>query len=224
MIELRGVRKSVLLPGGETLEILKGVDLRLEAGEIVSLVGRSGSGKSTLLNILGLLDPFDSGSYRIDEVDVATLSDRARSSLRGSVFGFVFQQFFLLEGRSAQQNVAAPLAHASAAEFRAGGARALELLDRVGLERRTRSIPAQLSGGEQQRVAIARAMVRHPRVILADEPTGSLDTATGEAVLSMLLTMARAENSTMLLVTHDPLVARVADRRLELDGGVLRTP
>jgi len=221
MIEIRGLTKRVPLAGGPDLDILRGVDLDLGAGEVVAIVGRSGSGKSTLLNLVGLLDTYDSGSYRIGDADVGAMADPERSALRGSTFGFVFQQFHLLSRRNALDNVAAPLAHAPVREYSRRSDRARKLLGAVGLVDRLGSLPSQLSGGEQQRVAIARALVRHPRIILADEPTGSLDTANGEAVLRLLLTLARDSRTSLLLVTHDDVVAAAADRRLQLLDGRL---
>jgi putative ABC transport system ATP-binding protein len=221
VIELGHVSKSVVLPGGSHLSILRDINLRLERGEVVAILGRSGSGKSTLLNLIGLLDEPDSGSYTVDGIEVGSIGDRERSALRGRTFGFVFQQFHLLEGRSAIENVAAPLAHASMREYAGGDKRAAALLDAVGLNERLRSKPSQLSGGEQQRVAIARALVRHPRVVLADEPTGSLDTTSGDAVLALLLSLARDAGSALVLVTHDEEIASRADRRLRLVEGEL---
>ena len=221
MIELRHVAKSAVLPGGTRLEILRDVNLRLLQGEVIAILGRSGSGKSTLLNLIGLLDEPDDGSYTVDGVEVASVGDRERSALRGRTFGFVFQQFHLLDGRSAIDNVAAPLTHAPMREYAGGSKRAAALLDAVGLSERLGSRPSQLSGGEQQRVAIARALVRTPRVVLADEPTGSLDTSSGDAVLALLLSLAREAGSALVLVTHDEEIARRADRRLRLVDGEL---
>lgn len=222
MIELVGVAKRLTLPSGEPLDILTDVSLHLEAGSTVAIVGRSGSGKSTLLNVMGLLDSYDSGSYRIDGVDAQTLGDRVASRLRGATFGFVFQQFHLLDRRSALANVTAPLTHGPRNEYAARDRRASELLSRVGLAGRLASLPSQLSGGEQQRVAIARSLVRRPKVVLADEPTGSLDVETGARVLEILLGLAREDGCAVVLVTHDRKVASRADRQLVLEGGSLR--
>lgn len=222
MIDLFGVAKRLTLPSGEPLDILTDVTLHLEAGSTVAIVGRSGSGKSTLLNVMGLLDSYDSGSYRIDGIDARTLGDRVASRLRGTTFGFVFQQFHLLDRRSAVANVAAPLAHGPHDEYATRDRRAMELLSRVGLADRSASLPSQLSGGEQQRVAIARSLVRHPKVVLADEPTGSLDVETGARVLDILLGLAREDGCAVVLVTHDMQVATRADRQMILEGGSLR--
>lgn len=220
-IQIVGLQKRFALPGGRPLQILAGVDLDVRPGRTVAIVGRSGSGKSTLLNIVGLLDQFDGGSYSLGGVDVSLMSERDRSLNRGRTFGFVFQQFFLLEGRTALENVAAPLAHATPAEYRTRHHRATEVLAAVGLADRSGSLPSQLSGGEQQRVAIARALVRRPQIILADEPTGSLDTTTGAEVLRLLLRLVGESGSALVLVTHDSVLAAAADRRLRLEGGRL---
>ena len=222
MIAVEDLRKIVHLPSGESLEILAGVDLELHPGELVAILGRSGSGKSTLLNLLGLLDTFDGGRYTIDGTDVAGLSDAERSRLRGTTFGFVFQQFHLLERRSALANVRAPLVHGPFSAYRRRDATASRLLAAVGLSDRAASTPSHLSGGEQQRVAIARALVRAPGIILADEPTGSLDTASGGSVLAMLIDQVRTAGATLVLVTHDDRVAASADRRMLLESGHLR--
>ncbi len=221
MISIQGLSKSVHLPDGERLPLLVDLALELRPGELVAILGRSGCGKSTLLNLLGLLDRFDTGSYTIDGRDVSALSDTERSRLRGTTFGFVFQQFHLLDGRSAVGNVRAPLVHASIRSFLSRDRTAKGLLDAVGLSDRLLSTPSQLSGGEQQRVAIARALVRSPRIILADEPTGSLDTDSGAAVLAVLMSMVKTTGATLVLVTHDERVAAAADRRLHLRAGRL---
>lgn len=168
-----------------------------------------------------MLDQPTTGTFHCDGKDVARLGDRQLSRLRGEFFGFIFQQFHLLDRRTALQNVAEPLLLAPARELASRETRAATLLEQVGLGERMRSMPHLLSGGEQQRVAIARALVRHPRVILADEPTGSLDQETGERVLEILLDLVRAENVALILVTHEPAVAARADRVLHLIGGKL---
>jgi len=219
LISLRGGRKAIRLPSGDSLTLLASVSLDLHPGEVVAIGGRSGSGKTTLLQCLGLLDEFDAGTYLVDGIEVATLSDNGQSTLRGRTFGFVFQQFHLLERRSALANVIAPAQHGTWAELRSARGRALELLHRVELADRTASPPAQLSGGEQQRVAIARSLIRDPRYVLADEPTGSLDPHTGEEVLRLLIDLCRGQSKALLLVTHDEAVLSCADRRLQLRDG-----
>ena len=221
MIELTGVTRSVLLPDDRTLSILKGVDLTVGAGEHVSIVGRSGTGKSTLLYILGLLDSPTGGEYRLEGVSVQRLSPRARTRRRGRDFGFVFQQFNLLPGRTALENVAAPLLYARGRQFWRRGRLAAEMLARVGLGDRLDTMPERLSGGEQQRIAIARALVRGPRVILADEPTGALDVETGAQVMDLLDDVAAETGAALVTITHDLSVAARAKRHYRLADGVL---
>lgn len=221
LLRLDGVRRSVALPDGSTLPVLQDVTLAVAEGEHLAIVGRSGSGKSTLLNILGLLDTPTSGSYLIDGADAGSLSARRRGRMRGEVFGFVFQQFNLLPRRTAAENVAAPLLYARGADFWQRRRRALDALDRVGLSHRAASAPERLSGGEQQRVAIARAIVRSPRVLLTDEPTGSLDVDTGAAVMDLLEDVTATTGATLLTITHDLSVAARADRQFRLIAGHL---
>jgi len=221
LMELNGVTKSFTLPTGTRLDILRGIDLAIDAGEVTAIVGRSGSGKSTLLNVLGMLDTPSSGRYLCDGADVARMRDSRRSRFRGEFLGFIFQQFHLLDRRTALENVAEPLLFASRRDLAGRFDRAEALLGKVGLADRAQSMPHLLSGGEQQRVAIARALVRNPRVVLADEPTGSLDEATGERVLDLLFEMVRAEGAALILVTHDAAVAKRADRILTLSDGML---
>jgi putative ABC transport system ATP-binding protein len=223
MIRLDHARKTVRLPDDSELRILNDASISVEPGETVAVVGPSGSGKSTLLHLLGLLDSPDAGTYEIDGIDGLRLSDGAASRFRGETFGFIFQQFFLLEHRSALQNILAPLQHASWREYREGRRRAWDLLEAVGLRDRAESMPSRLSGGEQQRVAIARALVRRPRYILADEPTGSLDQGTGSLILDILMQTAAARPSPgLLVVTHDYAVASRCQRRLLLQDATIK--
>lgn len=222
LLELTGVTKSFTLPTGKHLDILRGIDLTIDAGEVTAIVGRSGSGKSTLLNVLGMLDTPTSGTYLCDGADVARMRDSRRSGFRGEFLGFIFQQFHLLDRRTALENVAEPLLFALRRDLAGRMDRAAALLDQVGLAERAHSMPHLLSGGEQQRVAIARALVRSPRVVLADEPTGALDEATGERVLDLLFELVRAEGLALILVTHDRAVAARADRILALSEGTLQ--
>lgn len=219
MISLRGGSKSVGLPGGRTLTLLRSVSLDISPGEFVAISGRSGSGKTTLLQCLGLLDNFDAGTYVVDGFGIASLSDRSQSALRGRRFGFIFQQFHLLPRRSAIANVMAPAQHGTLAELRSSRDRASVLLESVGLADRASSLPSQLSGGEQQRVAIARSLIRDPLYVLADEPTGSLDPETGEQVLGLLIALCRRQSRALILVSHDEAVSSHADRRLRLRDG-----
>jgi ABC-type lipoprotein export system ATPase subunit len=221
LLHLEGVARSVRLPDGSWLEILRRIDLTVRAGEHVGIVGRSGTGKSTLLNILGLLDRPTGGHMLWDGTPTARLSQRAASRIRGAQIGFVFQQFNLLPGRTALENVAHPLLYGTAAEVRTRKRRAREVLERLGLGERADQVPTRLSGGEQQRVAIARALVRRPRLLLADEPTGALDVDTGRLVMDLLTEAAQQSTAALITITHDPAIAARADRRFTLDGGVL---
>jgi putative ABC transport system ATP-binding protein len=219
IIRLSGITKTYQT--GEVLvHALVGVDLTVEEGEMVAIMGPSGSGKSTLMNVLGCLDRPTKGSYLFEGREVATLQKRELSALRLSAFGFVFQGFQLIARTSALDNVALPLVYADvpAAERRQ---RAKEALGRVGLAGREEHTPAQLSGGQQQRVAIARALVNRPRLILADEPTGALDTRTSVEVLGLLQSLHKT-GITIVIVTHEPDIAAYAERRLIVrDGRVL---
>lgn len=221
LLKLEGVTRSVDLPDGERLDILKGVDLEVEVGDHVSIVGRSGSGKSTLLNLLGLLDSPTSGQIIFDDQPLETLSGGRRDRKRGRDIGFIFQQFNLLPGRTALENAMTPLLYASGRQFWNRTRIATEMLERVGLGHRMQSMPEKLSGGEQQRVAIARALVRGPRLILADEPTGALDIETGASVMALLDDVAEQSGAALITITHDANVAALARRHYRLDRGVL---
>jgi putative ABC transport system ATP-binding protein len=221
LLTLEAVTRSVALPDGERLDILKGVDLAVEVGDHVSIVGRSGSGKSTLLNLLGLLDTPTSGRILFDDEPLETLSGRNRDRKRGRDIGFIFQQFNLLGGRTALENVVTPLMYSSGRQFWQRTRIASEMLDRVGLGHRANAMPEKLSGGEQQRVAIARALVRGPRLILADEPTGALDVETGASVMQLLDDVAEQSGAALITITHDANVAALARRHYRLDRGVL---
>jgi len=220
LIALAGLRRS-FTRSGVTTEVLRGIDLTIEAGEFVAIMGQSGSGKSTLMAILGLLDAPTSGTYRFDGQDVATLSRADQARLRRDVFGFVFQRYHLLPRASARENVELPAIYAGIGRS-VRIARATTLLDRLGLSDRHDHRPDQLSGGQQQRVAIARALMNGGTVILADEPTGALDSASGAAVLELLAALAD-EGHTVILITHDAAVAQAAQRIVEIrDGAVVR--
>ena len=215
VLSLQGVEK-VYPPA---LRVLHGVDLTIRRGELVGLVGPSGSGKSTLLHIMGTLDRATSGLVEIAGADVATLSDQALAVVRARHVGFVFQQFFLLDSLDARDNVALPLVYRSVSvqERRAAASHALE---RVGLGPRMKHRPNQLSGGERQRVAIARALVTEPSIVLADEPTGNLDSAAGAGVMELLQEL-HSDGNTIVIITHDRSLAQRCPRRVEiLDGRI----
>jgi len=222
LLRLEQVARAVELPDGSRLDILKGIDLVVDAGEHVSIVGRSGSGKSTLLNLLGLIDSPSSGRILFDEEPVESMPGSRRDRSRGRDVGFVFQQFNLLPGRTATENVVTPLLYAGGQQFWRRRRLAIEMLERVGLGHRLASTPDKLSGGEQQRVAIARALVRRPRLILADEPTGALDVETGAAVMRLLDEVATSTGAALITITHDPNIAAMASRRYRLEEGVLQ--
>lgn len=206
---------------GETqVRALDGVTLSVEEGEFLAIVGRSGSGKSTLMNVLGCLDVPTEGEYRLNGQSVFSLSQRALSAIRNRYIGFIFQRFFLLPTLTALENVELPLVYAGVGRQKRR-ALAAEMLQKVGLADRLSHYPAQMSGGQQQRVAIARAAVGRPAVLLADEPTGNLDAASGAAVMTLLRELHK-DGTTLLLITHDRAVAAAAERRLEMRAGKLQ--
>jgi putative ABC transport system ATP-binding protein len=205
---------------GETrVEALRGVSLSVEQGEYVALMGPSGSGKSTLMNMLGCLDHPTSGSYLLDGDEVAKMSRNTRAKLRNRKFGFVFQNFNLLARTSAVENVELPLLYTKGISSRQRHRRTIEVLEMVGLADRLHHHPGQLSGGQQQRVAIARALVNRPAIIMADEPTGNLDSRTGREVIDLLRRLNAETDITLVLVTHDRYIARHAKRMLVLKDG-----
>ncbi|HZT79351.1 MAG TPA: ABC transporter ATP-binding protein [Gemmataceae bacterium] len=221
LIKLQDIRKTYRL-GEVEVPVLKGVSLAIARGEMVALMGASGSGKSTLMNILGCLDRPTSGKYWLDGQEVSRLSADQRALVRNKKIGFVFQSFNLLARTSALENVMMPLAYTAAdlseAECRR---RAVALLKRVGLGDRMHHVPSQLSGGQQQRVAIARALVNNPPMLLADEPTGNLDSRTSEEILAMFQKLNAEEGITILLVTHAPEVAEHARRTIRIRDGLI---
>lgn len=211
LIELTGIQKS--FPTGDgPLPVLKGIDLTVCHGEFVTIVGSSGSGKSTLMNIIGCLDTPDKGSYLLDGEDVSDLSDRRLSAIRNRKIGFVFQGFQLIQCLTALENVELPLRYRGLSRARRREL-AEQALYEVGLAERMHHLPSQLSGGQQQRTAIARAVASHPPVILADEPTGNLDSASGGEIMRLLHGLHEG-GTTIILITHDPAVAAAAPRRI----------
>jgi putative ABC transport system ATP-binding protein len=215
MIQLRGVSKTVM-SGGQPLTILHPLDLDVAAGRCLAIIGPSGSGKSTLLGLIAGLDAASTGSIAIGGTDITRLDEDALARLRGEKIGFVFQFFHLVPSLTAIENIQVPM---EIAGRRDAVERAQALLDEVGLHDRGHHYPSQLSGGEQQRIAIARALANDPPLILADEPTGNLDSSNGRHVLDLLLQVRRSRGVTLVLVTHDPNVAAIADERLVLRDG-----
>jgi putative ABC transport system ATP-binding protein len=215
MVAASGLGKRVTTAAG-SLDILTAIDLQINSGEAVAVVGVSGSGKSTLLGLLAGLDLPSSGEARLGDHRLNTLDEDGRARVRAQLVGFVFQSFQLLPGLTALENVMLPLELAAVAGPRE---RATQLLDRVGLGARLTHYPKQLSGGEQQRVAIARAFSMQPAILFADEPTGNLDSATGETIIDLLFELNRERGTTLVLVTHDEALAARCDRRIRLEAG-----
>ena len=218
IIETRGLTKT-FGSNGTTVRALCGIDLTVSAGEFVALVGPSGSGKSTLMAIIGCLDSPTGGSYALDGTNVEGLSGAALARIRNEKVGFVFQSYNLLPKASIARNVELPLLYAGVGR-KERRRRALELLEKVGIPEKANVLPGVLSGGQRQRVAIARALANNPALLLADEPTGALDSKTGEEVLALFKELHRQGNSVML-VTHDPHIASLAERRVELRDGLI---
>jgi putative ABC transport system ATP-binding protein len=218
LIQVRALTKSIHT-GARRVDILRGIDLEIPPGQFAAIMGPSGSGKSTLLGLLAGLDSPTSGQVLLDGEDITRLSEEEMALLRGRKIGFVFQSYHLIPTLTAEENVLLPMELAG--QDAGVRERARELLDRVGLQGRHDHYPVQLSGGEQQRVAVARAFARRPPILLADEPTGNLDTATGRLVLELLLALNREEGATLVLVTHEESVANSADRRILLRDGLV---
>jgi putative ABC transport system ATP-binding protein len=221
LIQTVGLTREYAM-GGAMVHALRGVDLTVYAGEFLALMGASGSGKSTLLNMIGLLDRPTAGRYRLEDLEVFSLRRDELAAIRGRRIGFIFQNFNLLPRYSTWENVALPLAYRNG-EVRSEEQykKAMQMLARVGLKGRASHQPMELSGGERQRVAIARALVTEPAVLLADEPTGNLDSATGKEIMS-LLSELHAEGKTIIMVTHDNHIARYASRICTMRDGILR--
>ena len=219
LLQIRDLHKAYVLDG-VTIQALRGIDLTVADGEFVAIMGPSGSGKSTLMHILGCLDVPDAGSYRLQNQDVSHMDANQLAALRNREIGFVFQNFNLLPRTSAMENVETPLIYAGVAKAERRR-RAREALQRVGLGERLQHLPNQMSGGQAQRVAIARALVTQPSLLLADEPTGNVDTATSDEIMQLLDTLNREDGLSIVLITHEPDVAARAGRRLFLRDGQL---
>jgi putative ABC transport system ATP-binding protein len=220
VIEIRGIIRDFKL-GQETVHVLKGIDLDIKRGDYVAFMGPSGSGKSTLMNLLGCLDTPTAGSYRLNGTDVSSLSDDNLADIRNTEIGFVFQTFNLLPRTTALDNVALPMIYAGKSK-KERSQRATEVLTSVGLADRMDHQPSQLSGGQRQRVAVGRALVNHPSIILADEPTGNLDSKTGVEIMA-LFDRIHADGNTVILVTHEEDIAAHAHRVIRLRDGVIES-
>ena len=216
MIRLRDVNKTY--PGIVPLHVLKDINLEIERGELVSIMGASGSGKSTLLNILGILDNYDSGEYRLNGTLIKNLSENRAADYRNRMIGFVFQSFNLINYKNAVENVALPLFYQGVGR-RKRNQMAMEQLERMGLADRAHHLPGELSGGQKQRVAIARALITKPSIILADEPTGALDSSTSKEVMQVFRELNRVEGMTVVIVTPDPGVGAQTDRLIRISDG-----
>jgi len=220
MIKIKNLKKAYTTKS-QRLEVLKGIDLHIKSGELVSIMGPSGSGKSTLLNVLGILDSYDTGDYILDGREIKDLSQTKAAKYRNELLGFVFQSFNLLPFKNAMENVALPLYY-KGVNRKERNKIALEYLKKVGLDDRWDHLPSELSGGQNQRVAIARALISKPKVILADEPTGALDSKTSDDIIKLFKEINK-EGISIVIVTHDNEVAEYCDRIVHLKDGIVET-
>ena len=220
MIEIKDLNKSYVM-GKNSLHVLKGINLKINEGELVAIMGSSGSGKSTLLNIIGMLDNYDSGAYQLDKVPIKDLDETKAAKYRNKFLGFVFQSFNLINYKTAIENIALPLYYQGIASKERQKI-ASDYLDKVGLKDWSGHLPSELSGGQKQRVAIARALASKPKVLLADEPTGALDSKTSDEVMELIIQINK-EGKTILVVTHEQEVANMCNRIITLKDGVIMT-
>ncbi len=218
LIELKDVNKTY--QGAQPLHVLKGIDLNIEKGEFVSIMGASGSGKSTLLNILGILDNYDTGTYHLDGTLIKDLSEKQAAAYRNRMIGFIFQSFNLISFKTAVENVELPLYYQGMSRHKRRQL-AMEYLDKMGLTDWAGHFPNEMSGGQKQRVAIARALITSPRIILADEPTGALDSKTSVEVMNLLTKLNKEDGMTIIVVTHESGVANQADKIIHIKDGVI---
>jgi len=219
-VKLENIKRFYNIGKRNEFRALKGIDLEIDKGDFISIIGSSGSGKSTLLNVIGCLDTPTSGKVYIEGEDVSKLSSNERAKIRREKIGFIFQQFNLIRSLTCVENIELPMEFSGIASSKVSE-RAKEMLDIVGLSGKESQIPSEMSGGEQQRIAIARALSNNPGIILADEPTGNLDTVTGKKIIDLLIDLNSRENRTLIMVTHDKKIAEMADRIVKIIDGVI---